>query len=1288
VRRGLGTLLIATLAVMMFASPNLAPPGFHAATTGSATSVGQPRMRAQQRAVNRSSNVICSVDNDPTCATCPNICPADDFIATTRAFFGPRDKNEPSAAPRKHVLSDAEYEIDLRKHWGVASRARKELQFIVAIVPDPVHTHLSLFFDRQVDAIEEAAQEQGYLFARASMPWDLKSHSEALDLESRILQDRYTRAREGLPGLMIFRKATPRGDAEFHESLFVFFVGETPTGGIDKQQFHNALRAIQDIQGDSTSSLLGEPLRILGPTFSGSLYSLMVELGKKQVTPFSDILVHSGTASSWDTIQWFQSYCCRPSNLEFVTFHESDCYMLARLARFAEVRGYAQDNVALLSEDETAYGNQGRTKSEDLLAHLEPCKETIGATTLEAKTVNPSPCEYSKQVVHLYFPREISQLRGAYQRDVQDASADNSSENRLPRSTLRVNLEDTGTDDDSVPPYSTVQTPLSQEAVLLGIVSNLRKHHVDFVVVQATSPLDTLFLCRYLRVAYPEGRIVTIGSDLLFQQEVDDPRLQGILALSPYPLLPGIDDEIAISPYSVSEIHRDRVFPAGYSVGTYNAMLSLLESRKPSHATSSQQHHPEICDPDLGRQGSSDHKCDLPDAGFVEYGWPSIAGMVPDGRSALAPPLWLTVLGRYGYWPLAVLDSEPFAAPQSPLLSNIHAVDGPEELHIFKPRVPLAWKVLCCSCIFVVIGYLFLLWRGSFTSSSESMANFAPVAHSVRSSVLFIAGLLLVIMVTSLISPAVRWYSSPEFLALGLVLGFFLIALALLCSGDLLVRGARKRAGAFLVFSFAISLLPLLWWLAAASTANLDLYRYIHITAGISPLMPFLLLLAACFWWIWYSLAGLALQDSRAPQLPRLQDLGVVMGTGEMIRPELSRFLALSDETNADLMEALKPLSLVRDVYRVPFIAIMMFVLISLPSLRPVQSLEGIWFDRFYALALTFVVFVLLSSLFRLTIIWMKFRDLLLALDRLPLRRGFARLTGFAWKPMWRLGGGAIGDYLRLFSREFESLMYLKSLLTSEDTQLMEAIERVEDLRKDLSNHILQNRPASEDTAPQLETSPSKSWLDRLCIALRYRRMGDDADRIDYLMDKVEALQIEIASTAGAALQYLIVRWPNDLQAPLFEVPDTSKGKCHLEEVDESKETKQAEQFTCLVFLNFILTVLLRIRVLVMTVAGLFVFALLSFGSYPFEPRASFHSIMVVLFFVAVGMVSFVFAQMHRDTTLSHITDTTPGELGLDFWLRLASFVAVPLLSLLAVQFPQVNSILSSWMQPALQAFK
>jgi hypothetical protein len=61
---------------------------------------------------------------------------------------------------------------------------------------------------------------------------------------------------------------------------------------------------------------------------------------------------------------------------------------------------------------------------------------------------------------------------------------------------------------------------------------------------------------------------------------------------------------------------------------------------------------------------------------------------------------------------------------------------------------------------------------------------------------------------------------------------------------------------------------------------------------------------------------------------------------------------------------------------------------------------------------------------------------------------------------------------------------------------------------------------------------------------------------------------------------------------------------------------------------------------------------------------------------------------MHKDATLSRITDTKPGELGLDFWLRLMAFVSVPLFSLLATAFPAVGGFLFSWLQPATQAFK
>ena len=70
---------------------------------------------------------------------------------------------------------------------------------------------------------------------------------------------------------------------------------------------------------------------------------------------------------------------------------------------------------------------------------------------------------------------------------------------------------------------------------------------------------------------------------------------------------------------------------------------------------------------------------------------------------------------------------------------------------------------------------------------------------------------------------------------------------------------------------------------------------------------------------------------------------------------------------------------------------------------------------------------------------------------------------------------------------------------------------------------------------------------------------------------------------------------------------------------------------------------------------------------------------------VAVG---FVYKEMHRDSILSRLTSTTAGELGWDFWLKFVSAGAIPVFSLLAVQFPEIGKFLFSWLAPALQAVK
>src|SRR5215471_18818814 len=49
--------------------------------------------------------------------------------------------------------------------------AAQPVGFAVAIVPNPVQTHLPLMFDRQIDAIETAAQDTGFGYDGSWFPW-------------------------------------------------------------------------------------------------------------------------------------------------------------------------------------------------------------------------------------------------------------------------------------------------------------------------------------------------------------------------------------------------------------------------------------------------------------------------------------------------------------------------------------------------------------------------------------------------------------------------------------------------------------------------------------------------------------------------------------------------------------------------------------------------------------------------------------------------------------------------------------------------------------------------------------------------------------------------------------------------------------------------------------------------------------------------------------------------------------------------------------------------------------
>jgi hypothetical protein len=77
-----------------------------------------------------------------------------------------------------------------------------------------------------------------------------------------------------------------------------------------------------------------------------------------------------------------------------------------------------------------------------------------------------------------------------------------------------------------------------------------------------------------------------------------------------------------------------------------------------------------------------------------------------------------------------------------------------------------------------------------------------------------------------------------------------------------------------------------------------------------------------------------------------------------------------------------------------------------------------------------------------------------------------------------------------------------------------------------------------------------------------------------------------------------------------------------------------------------------------------------------------------VLFLVIGFLVFRVLAGMERDKVLSLICRTKPGELNLEFWMKVIAFGGIPLLGVISHLFPEVSSFLFHWVSPGLNSME
>jgi hypothetical protein len=196
-------------------------------------------------------------------------------------------------------------------------------------------------------------------------------------------------------------------------------------------------------------------------------------------------------------------------------------------------------------------------------------------------------------------------------------------------------------------------------------------------------------------------------------------------------------------------------------------------------------------------------------------------------------------------------------------------------------------------------------------------------------------------------------------------------------------------------------------------------------------------------------------------------------------------------------------------------------------------------------------------------------------------------------------------------------------------------------------------------------------------------------------LKELGAFQKAIASAAGDVFANTLVdAWRVEKESLILGQlttdgkPDAKEDKDAAEALTVPLTVRNAEELVALTYLGFVQNVLGRMRTLVMAIVCLFVATSISLAAYPFDPRPLASRAMLFLFLVLGAVIVVVYAQMHRDTTLSNVTDTTPGELGTEFWVKLIGFGVGPVLGLLATAFPELTGALLSWVQPGLDSMK
>ena len=880
--------------------------------------------------------------------------------------------------------------------------------------------------------------------------------------------------------------------------------------------------------------------------------------------------------------------------------------------------------------------------------------------------------------LHFYFPREISSLRTAYEDN--KIFGFNSQSNTV-QTQLHLSLGANPNGDDTVHTFSGTEGAAAQEAAMSELAAELDRQKVDVAVLSATDVLDEIFVTRYLAQHAPNTTVVVTDTDGLFLRSGDS-TMQNAYVINPWPLLPGNEEWSAPDP-GIPQLPPVRLHGSAGGQGLYNAVryLMCVPASQPM----------DTCGAIANPAPKAPDDPYLRKVTLREYQTPIALWAALSNHLVAAPPLWLSVVEHGSLWPISLVDLDQIndeMPGQSewpgeyrrtlPLLSRIdYQEDGHEiKLSTYKTQgihesTPNSILIAACLISLLLAAHGLACFRARLDRTYAWVYALADERHHrlrLRlQKALALAAIPALVLLKTPFETGI-FIRGPRYTAFNWLLQSFAVLLACWPLAQLSgispwPKASQKKFKAWIQFCLRLLMVLIFWfacnrwlWDAIAPSVNrwpseraFFFYRSGHLFSGSSPVLPVLLLAGAVVAFLLSIFDRLVFYVNRVPELP-----------------DMSVHADLHCPSPKKLRRLEHLLSGTWDRWRWGLLgAVIGALILLLAGLREVipRTLTHGRFDVVVDGLSGLVTILLMYDLAVAVTAWALLRvDCLQPLARSPLRWGFTWIKGWSWRRIWVAGGispDTVLDHLRRLAEANSRAISDPALALT-----------FENLRKEIARE---------------PKKPTAQWAAQVT-----RDTG--------------LLHHEIAVSSSTKLMELRAQWHQDFgpvtgtdikdqglverglyqERPLdkYSMPDDA------EDWRTTHDRMAKEEFVAMLYLGYIRMVLLQIRNRIVTAAAMYVLLLWGLTSFPF---LNHHAIVTFLTFILIGLaaaVIWIYAQMHRDEILSRTTETASGKLSADFFAKILSIVGIPLITLIASQFPEVSSALFSWLEPGLSAMK